>query len=74
MISMFEETRAKLPGLAPLAPAETDQRAAEAVGADISRPIRIPRRIEVVMIFPPYYLSTFFRGKEQQPCQREKIG
>ena len=45
MISMFEQTRAKLPGLAPLAPAETDERAAEAVGADISRPIQIPRRI-----------------------------
>src|SRR5439155_319590 len=45
MISMFEQTRAKLPGLAPLAPAEADERAAEAVGADISRPIQIPRRI-----------------------------
>src|SRR2546430_4959601 len=45
MISMFEDTRAKLPGLAPLAPAEADERAAEAVGADISRPNQIPRRI-----------------------------
>ena len=45
MISMFEQTRAKLPGLAPMPLAETDERAAEAVGADISRPLRIPRRI-----------------------------
>src|SRR5216684_3290145 len=47
MISIFEQTRAKLPGLAPIAPAESDKRAAEAVGADISRPVRVPRRILV---------------------------
>src|SRR5437762_3417329 len=47
MISMFEQTREKLPGLERIAQPDVDERAAEAMGADISRPLRVPRRIVV---------------------------
>src|SRR6266849_8890061 len=69
MISMLE--RAKLPGLAP---AETDQRAAEAVGADISRPLRIPRRIfigRILCVVLP--LSLWFAPLRIDPTAKHAL-